>query len=165
MEGTRGFKPPTCSFVASRANSVAPRPHLDFRFWILDFGFVWKSTIYIWFCLPDFQEESWICKLQSKTQNPKSKIELAGALRFERRISVLETDVLPVKTTRPKNWSERRESNPQHPVWKTGTQPFEFRSLEKKKFASGRIWTFTAREARQFYRLPVFTDRRPMRDK
>jgi hypothetical protein len=24
--------------------------------------------------------------------------------------------------------SERRESNPQHPVWKTGTQPFEFRS-------------------------------------
>ncbi len=25
-------------------------------------------------------------------------------------------------------WSERRGSNPQHPVWKTGTQPFEFRS-------------------------------------
>lgn len=28
MEGTRGFEPLTCSFVASRARSVAPRPQI-----------------------------------------------------------------------------------------------------------------------------------------
>ena len=56
--------------------------------------------------------------------------KLAGAFRFELKISVLETDVLPVETTRlcEKIWSERRDLNPQHSVWKTATQPFEFRS-------------------------------------
>jgi hypothetical protein len=55
--------------------------------------------------------------------------KLAGTLRFELRTSVLETDVLPIKTTRlQKFWSERRESNPLYPVWKTGTLPLEFRS-------------------------------------
>ena len=74
---------------------------------------------------------------------------MAGALRFELRTSVLETDILPIETIRPFDfrlgildlrpnrnhksqianiWSERRESNPQHSVWKTDTQPFEFRS-------------------------------------
>jgi hypothetical protein len=71
--------------------------------------------------------------------------QLAGAFRFELKTSVLETGILPIETTRPdrfwildlktksqianrKFWSERRESNPQHSVWKTDTQPFEFRS-------------------------------------
>ncbi len=31
MEGTRGFEPPTCSFVASRADSVAPRPRMKIK--------------------------------------------------------------------------------------------------------------------------------------
>lgn len=80
---------------------------------------------------------------------------MAGAFRFELKTTVLETGVLPIETTRlfwlwrdlnarpqasetcaldpselqsRKNWSERRDSNPQQPVWKTGTQPFEFRS-------------------------------------
>ena len=33
-------------------------------------------------------------------QNPKSKIVLAGAFRFELKTSVLETGVLPIETTR-----------------------------------------------------------------
>lgn len=36
--------------------------------------------------------------------------------------------LVPSELQSRENWSERRESNPQHPVWKTGTQPFEFRS-------------------------------------
>jgi hypothetical protein len=43
-----------------------------------------------------------------------------------------------------KKWSERRDSNPQQPVWKTGTQPFEFRSLKIKIGASGKTRTFAA---------------------
>ena len=58
--------------------------------------------------------------------------KLAGAFRFELKTSVLETDVLPVETTRLKIWSERRDLNPQHSVWKTATQPFEFRSQKIK---------------------------------
>ncbi len=83
---------------------------------------------------------------------------MAGAFRFELKTSVLETGILPIETTRlkvckaltrlervtssfgnlrslipselqsRKNWSERRDLNPQLSVWKTATQPFEFRS-------------------------------------
>jgi hypothetical protein len=70
MEGTRGFEPPTCSFVMSRADSVAPRPQDNLGFGIYSFN------------------------PKSKIHNPKS---ISGALRFERRTSVLETDDLPVK--------------------------------------------------------------------
>jgi hypothetical protein len=44
LEGTRGFEPPTCSSVASRANSIAPRPQLDFRVPILDYLFIHHRT-------------------------------------------------------------------------------------------------------------------------
>jgi hypothetical protein len=104
------------------------------------------------------------CCFQSKIGNPISKIELAGALRFELKTSVLETGVLPIETTRLcKYWSERRESNPQQTVWKTATQPFEFRSqilVHRERFELSQL-----RNERQFYRLLALNQRRPMREK
>ena len=75
-------------------------------------------------------------------------------------------------------WSERRESNPQLPVWKTGTQPFEFRSLmvggqwsevsllspdHRPRIMHRGRFELPERKPRQFYRLLALSRWRPMR--
>ncbi len=130
MEGTRGFEPPTCSFVASRANSVAPRPRLDFGFWILDLFENLRFTSGFACLIFKRNHESVNYNPKPKIQNPKSKWQAHSDLNEEFRF--WRPTFCRLKLRACKTWSERRESNPQHPVWKTGTQPFEFRSLEKR---------------------------------
>ena len=56
---------------------------------------------------------------------------LAGALRFERRISGLESDVLPLTLcSRKKNWLARKDSNLRSPKT-TGLQPAAFAALPR----------------------------------
>lgn len=123
MERTRGFEPLTRSVETNCSNSVELRPRME--------------RMKVEKCIKEF------------LFIPQ---HLAGALRFELRTSVLETGILPIETMRlfeffiadfglkksqiVNIWSERRESNPQHSVWKTDTQPFEFRS--QKIGVSGR---------------------------
>ena len=73
LAASAGFEPATSGFVFSRSNSVELRSQMNW-----DLGFLFQSAIRI----------------------HKSEIKVAGAFRFELKISVLETDVLPIETTR-----------------------------------------------------------------
>lgn len=57
--------------------------------------------------------------------------QMTGTFGFEPKITVLETVGFPINSMFLK--SKRRESNPQHLVWKTSTQPFEFRLQNNPK--------------------------------
>lgn len=88
---------------------------------------------------------------------------MTGAFRFELKISVLETDVLPVETTRLRKFGVSDGIRTR--IIRFGRPTLSRLSFAHKfQNAPGKIRTFKAEpEPRQFYRLPAFADRRPMR--
>ena len=53
---------------------------------------------------------------------------------LDRRFSISDSSSIPKPKSQIQNRSKRRESNPQHLVWKTSTQPFEFRLQKISNF-------------------------------
>jgi hypothetical protein len=85
----------------------------------------------------------------------KSKIDMAGAFRFELKTSVLETDILPIETTRLK--AGVSDGNRTRNI-RFGRPALSRLSFAHKFCASGKSRTSKARNAPQFYRLLAFAD-------
>ncbi len=103
MERARGLEPPTCSFVVNCSNSVELRPR--------KFGGrcrtrtrkrqkrdSFQDYCHNLFGIPSAKKKWW--EVRQRFLFFALYWKLADTLRFERRTSVLETDVLPVETTR-----------------------------------------------------------------
>lgn len=110
LERARGLEPPTYSFVMNCANSIAPRPRKKnlaeskgleplcafcaavFKTAATPIWLAFRKRKKVRWWGSEFEEITFFFRQQQPGN-------LAGSLRFELRTSILETDILPIKTT------------------------------------------------------------------